>query len=162
MLCVTAIFGTVLTLVLWFYGAGVRAANRHDQSTELFRRAAVLFQLIDTKLERAQVLAVDLTNLTYYAPSEQVVTPQRSFRWSGVANTLMVTDNALNFINDEGSIHILKKIETYESLSFASAAPQVSGSNPDYLDVTMVTTPPSDTREDRRLTLNHRILLGRN
>ena len=66
-----SVFGLILVLTLWSYVQGVKATNRHNESSDVFRRANAIFGKIETQLESSQVLHVATDYIVFHPHPEQ-------------------------------------------------------------------------------------------
>lgn len=158
-----SIFGLILTLTLYFYGQSTKATRRHDQGSEVYRRAHTLFGDIEGFLHSG----------TFYHGSETflVVCP---FRTEGFllpngllappekAQTLAVTEEGLDLHNGNERREFFRK-KTWERLSFSPhlPSPEDPERRRDYVTLVFAADAPSETRGTRPYEFRRQVLLER-
>ena len=156
------VFGLVLTLTLWAYVQGVKANQRHDESSDAFRRANLVFQRVSTLIESSEILHVDDRHIIFHPHGKDAISKKRSYNWRPHAHTLVSTEGALEVHLQEKKAEVLK-LKRWEKVSFSSQ--QVQSSDPDQrkdvLQVTLESHPPSVTKEDRDYDVSRTIILER-
>ena len=146
-----SVFGLILVLTLWSYVQGVKATNRHNESSDVFRRANAVFGKIETQLESSQVLHVAPTYVVFHPHQSDPLGPNRVYRWAPQALTLLSSKDGLAKVDGESRV-TLAKYAPHEPLTFAGQAlsEQLADQRPDFLQVTFTSTPPSVTRTQTR------------
>lgn len=88
-----SIFALVLVLTLFFYGQSLQANRRHDQGSEVYRRAHAVFGDIERLLGQGVLMLATEKELMLAAyPAQGLVTPARALNWSPRAQVLAVLD----------------------------------------------------------------------
>ncbi len=158
-----SLFGLILTLVLYFYGQSTKATQRHDQGSEVYRRAHALFSDIEHFLH---------SGMLYYGTEDfLVVSPYRADgllsdsrlpQPTEKARTLSISDNALELHNGSEKQEFFRK-NSWEQVSFLVHEPadQDPERRRDYVTLVFTSTPPSATRQGRPYEFRRQVLLER-
>lgn len=156
-----SVFGMILVLTLWSYVQGVKATRRHNESSDVFRRANAVFGKVSTQLESARILHAENKYVVFHPHVETPLTEGRTYNWSPRALTLLSTNEGLARVEDSNRTTLVKFSE-HESLTFSGQvlADNVVDQRPDFLKMTFVSTPPSVTRKKTR-SFQKTIILGR-
>ena len=146
-----SVFGLILVLTLWSYVQGVKATNRHNESSDVFRRANAIFGKIETQLESCLVLHVDPTYIVFHPHQEEPLDRNRLYRWSPRALTLLSSKDGLAKVDGDSQVTLVK-YAPYESLAFIAqtVSEQLTDQRPDFIQATFTSTPPSVTRTQTR------------
>lgn len=157
-----SVFGLVLILTLWAYVQGVKANHRHDESSDAFRRANLVFQRVGTLLESSEILHVDKKFIVFHPHGEKAISGKRSYNWREQAHTLVVTEEALEVHLPDKKVKILA-LETWEQVHFTAQEIDSSSSDQrnDLVQVSLKSQPDSTTKNDRVYDVSRTIILDR-
>ena len=158
-----SIFATILTLTLFFYGQSIKATRRHDQGSEVYRRAHNLFADIERFLHSGVLmLATERQLAVSPIPDDQPVTNARLFAFAPRAHVLSIGENGL-VLHDGSASQEFGHLQSWEGLSFEPQ--QFADSEPqrryDYVTLLYTGQPPSVTREGRPYHFKRQVLLVR-
>jgi hypothetical protein len=157
------LFASILTLTLYFYGQSMKATRRHDQGSEVYRRAHNLFSDVERFLNSGTLVYATENNLAV-APfrDEWTVADNRLFNWSTQARVLSISELGL-MLQEGAEKKPFIELKPWESLSFApqSFAETERQRRYDYLTLLYVGSPPSETRKGRAYEFKRQVLLVR-
>jgi Tfp pilus assembly protein PilE len=159
-----SLFAIILTLTLFFYGQSVKATRRHDQGSEVYRRAHNLFSDIERFLHSGILMwASDHQLVVSVFSEEEAITDSRLFAFTPRAHALTLSENGLRLQVAEEPEREFSKLKSWEGLSFE---PQQFGlGDPqrryDYVTLLYTAMPPSETRDKRPYHFKRQVLLVR-
>ncbi len=163
LLLAMSMFSAILTLTLFFYGQGMKAQRRHDQGSEVYRRAHHLFSDIERFLNSGTLMWAT-NNELMVSPYRQVdaIGANRVLQWADQAEVLSVTEEGV-MLQRVGEKKPFAQLESWEGLSFS---PQEFNDFEterrfDYVTLLFSATPPSPTQEGRNYQFQRQILLVR-
>lgn len=163
LLLAMSLFSAILTLTLFFYGQSIKAQRRHDQGSEVYRRAHNLFSDIERFLDSGTLMWAT-NNQLMLSPYRQVdaIGANRVRQWADQAQVLSISEDGVTLQNGADS-KPFAQLQRWEGLSFS---PQEFGKfetehRHDHVTLLYSATPPSPTREGRVYQFQRQILLVR-
>lgn len=163
LLVTLSIFAMVLTLTLYFYGQSMKANRRHDQGSEVYRRAHDVFSDVERFLGGGVLMFASEKELMLAAfPQQAALTVSRMPNWPTQAQVLAVSGERLVLRQGTEEKEFFR-LKSWEQFSFATQ-PFDAGDKErryDYVTLLYTGTPPSPTREGRPYTFNRQVLLAR-
>ncbi len=158
-----SLFGLILTLVLYFYGQSTKATQRHDQGSEVYRRAHALFADIENFLHSG-MLYHGTEKYLVVSPyrTDSILSENRLLLPPEKARTLSISESGLDLHTGSEKQELFRK-KTWEQISFLVHEPadQDPERRKDYVTLTFTSTPPSKTRSERPYEFRRQVLLER-
>jgi hypothetical protein len=158
-----SIFTLVLSLTLFFYGQSIKATRRHDQGSEVYRRANDLFSKVERFLHGGILMLVTDHNLMLSPfPQENAIMANRLCNWSQQAQTLSISPEGL-FLRQGDERREFFRMQSWEGLSFVPQpfSEQEANRRFDYVTLLYTGVPPSVTRQGRTYQFKRQVLLER-
>ncbi len=158
-----SIFGLILTLTLYFYGQSTKATQRHDQGSEVYRRAHKVFSDIELFLHSGTFYhGTDTSLVVCPYRTEGFLSENRLLQPPEKAQTLSVTEEGLVLHAGAERREFFRK-RTGENLSFLPHQP--SDQDPerrrDYVTLIFSSKVPSVTTGTRDYEFRRQVLLER-
>lgn len=163
LLITLSIFGVILSLTLYFYGQSTRITQRHDQGSEVYRRASVAFADVERFLH---------SGILYYATKRYLVVScfhrenflleNRILRPQEHAQTLSTTSTGLVLHTGHERHEVFRKKE-WEEIAFSPHQPDDKDPERrrDYVSVIFTSLSPSVTAGTRPYEFRRQVLLER-
>lgn len=158
-----SIFGLVLTLTLYFYGQSTKATQRHDQGSEVYRRAHNLFADIELFLHSGTFYyGTDKYLVVCPYRTEGFLSENRLLQPPEKAQTLSVTEEALVLHTGLERREFFRK-RTGENMTFLSHQPEDEDPERrrDYVTLIFTSYAPSVTSGKRLYDFRRQVLLER-
>ena len=157
------IFATILSLTLFFYGQSMKATRRHDQGSEVYRRAHNLFSDIERFLHSGILMLATENHLAVcpFRP-DNAISDNRLLNWSAQTDVLSASEEGLMLQKGTGK-KPFATLKSWESISFEPQAFSDTEKQRrfDYVTLHYSGTPPSVTREGRLYSFKRQVLLVR-
>ncbi len=156
-----SIFAIILTLTLFFYGQSLKATRRHDQGSEVYRRAHKLFSDVEEFVHSGVLMLVQEDQIAVSPFRAEQALQKRLLNWAP-AQVLAITEEGV-MVNEGLESRKIQELKSWEKLSFT---PQPFDDHElqrryDYVALNYSATPPSPTREGRLYEFSRQILLVR-
>lgn len=158
-----SLFGVILSLTLYFYGQSAKITQRHDQGSEVYRRARLAFADIERFLASGVFYhATDKYLVVSPFRREDFLLENRLLRPPERAQTLSVSSSGLVLHTGHERRELFRKNE-WEEIAFSPHQP--SDKDPerrrDYVSVIFTSLSPSVTAGTRPYEFRRQILLER-